>query len=222
MGIMKDSSLPFGVGSAYRHGWRKLWKYFLELFLIFIVGALLSVPSSAGGWSGQDMSGIGMMGFLGMAYTFLVAGPVELGISFAFLKAARDERAEVKDIFAAFSNYWNAVLASLLVGALVIIGLFILIVPGIFIACKLAFTPYLVVDRKMEVTEAIRESWRMTNGHALTVFVIGLLAIPLSIAGLLVMGVGIIISVMWVSLALASLYHAVTLQEKAAAQPTGA
>jgi hypothetical protein len=43
------------------------------------------------------------------------------------------------------------------------------------------------------------------------VFLIGLLAIPISIAGLICFGVGIIIAVMWVSLAFGSLYHAISL-----------
>ncbi|OGO01594.1 MAG: hypothetical protein A2Y90_02115 [Chloroflexi bacterium RBG_13_52_12] len=50
----------------------------------------------------------------------------------------------------------------------------------------------------------------MTNGHGWKVFLIGLLAIPIGIAGLICLGVGVIIAVMWVSIALASLYHAVS------------
>jgi uncharacterized membrane protein len=96
------------------------------------------------------------------------------------------------------------------VSVIVVIGFILLIVPGIIFACKLAFTPYLVVDRKMEVIEAIKASWRMTNGHAWKVFLIGLLAIPIFIAGIICFGVGVIISIMWITMAFASLYHAVS------------
>jgi uncharacterized membrane protein len=67
----------------------------------------------------------------------------------------------------------------------------------------------------MEVIEAVRESWRMTNGHAWKVFLIDLFAIPISIAGLIVFGVGIIVSLMWRRLALASLHHSVSLPGEA-------
>jgi len=120
-------------------------------------------------------------------------------------------------MFEAFGNYWNAVLANILVGVIVFFGFVLLIIPGIIFACKLAFTPYLVVDRKMEVIEAVKESWRMTNGHAWKVFFIGLLAIPISIAGLICFGVGIIVSIMWIRLAFASLYHAVSVSGEASA-----
>ena len=68
----------------------------------------------------------------------------------------------------------------------------------------------------MGVIEAVKESWRMTSGHAWKVFLIGLLSIPIGIAGLICFGVGIIIAIMWINLAFASLYHAVSLGEASA------
>ena len=90
------------------------------------------------------------------------------------------------------------------------VGIFLLIVPGIFFACKLAFVSYLVTDRKMEATEAIRESWRMTTGHAGTIFVMGLAAAGLFVAGLLLLVIGVIPALMWIDLAFASIYNSVT------------
>ena len=54
----------------------------------------------------------------------------------------------------------------------------------------------------------------MTGGHAWTVFFIGLLAIPIGIAGLICFGVGVIISIMWVTITFASLYHAVSMSRQ--------
>jgi len=209
------------VGSSYSNGWRQLWKHFLVLFLIGIIYVLISFVSSIFN-VGQGMAGAGasafVLGILSFAYTILLTYPIGYGVSFAYLKAARDDPLEVKDMFEVFHNYWNAVLANLLVIVIVIIGFILLIIPGIIFACKLVFTPYLVVDRKMDVIEAVKESWRMTNGHAWKVFLIGLLAILIGIAGLICFGVGIIIAIMWVSLAFASLYHAVSSSGKAPVQ----
>jgi len=204
-----------GVGSSYKNGWRQLWKYFLELFLIGIIYAIISSPGMVSRTTDVVSVGDVILGVVLFAYGLLITGPVDYGVAFAYLKAARGDKLQIKDMFGAFRNYWNAVLANLLVGVIVAIGMVLLIVPGIIFACKLAFAPYLVVDRKMEVIEAIRESWRMTKGHAWQVFLIGLLAIPISIAGLICFGVGIIIAIMWISLAFASLYHAVSLSGEA-------
>ena len=203
-----------GVSSSYGHGWRQLWKYFLELFLIGLIGFLIGLPTGMVGWFEDVVVASTIFGVIGLAYGIFINGPIEYGVSFAYLKASRGDKPEIKDVFAAFDNYWNAVLASLLVFVIVGLGLIILIIPGIIFSCKLVFTPYLVVDRKMEVIEAIKESWRMTGGHAWTVFFIYLLAIPIVIAGLICFGVGVIISIMWVSLTLASLYHAVSMSRQ--------
>lgn len=188
--------------------WKQLWKYFLELFLISLIGWVISIPAGMGSW---DHGGtFTFLGILGAAYSILVVSLIGYGVSFSYLKASRGDRLEIKNMFEAFQNYWNAVLAFLLVSVIVAIGLILLIVPGIIFACKLAFTPYLVVDQRMEVIEAIESSWRMTNGHAWKVFLIGLLAIPIFVAGIICFGVGVIISIMWITMAFASLYHAVS------------
>ena len=205
-----------GVGSAYGNGWRQLWRYFLELFLIGIIGFVIVIPAGMGGW-GQGAAA-SFLSVIGTAYTILIAWPIDYGVSFSYLKAARGDRLEIKNMFEAFQNYWNAVLAALLVAVIVIIGFILLIVPGIIFACKLAFTPYLVVDRKMAVIEAVKGSWNMTSGYAWKIFLIGLLAIPISIAGLICFGVGIILSIMWIRMAFASFYHSVSLSREIWAQ----
>jgi uncharacterized membrane protein len=161
---------------------------------------------------GERAGGVGVAAVIifSFAYNLLVIKPIAYGVSFAHLQAARDDPLEFRDMFEAFYTYWTAVLASLLVSVIVGIGIVLLIVPGIIFACKLAFTPYLVVDRQMTVIEAVQQSWRMTSGHAWRVFLVGLLAIPLALVGLMFCGVGIIIALMWTRLAFASLYHAIS------------
>lgn len=217
LGATVEPLSEIGVGSSYGNGWRQLWKHFLILFLISTISMLISAPSTIMSGIGQETGGPAgaELGILSTAYTLLLMNPIGYGVSFVFLKAARDDPLDLKDVFEAFKNYWNVVLASFLVGIIVVIGFILLIVPGIIIACRLVFTPYLVVDRKMPAIEAIKESWRLTNGHAWKVFLIGLLSIPIAIAGLIFFGVGIIIAIMWIGLAFASLYHAVSNSGKA-------
>lgn len=193
-----------GVFSAYGHGWDQMWKQFLELFLVLVISSLIT---GLGGWM------VSWIPFISPLFSIFVSNPLNYGVSFAYLRAARTEKMEIQDMFAGFLNYWNAVLAGLLVTVIVVVGLIFIIVPGIYFACKLAFTPYLVVDRKMQAIDAIKASWNMTNGYGWKVFLIGLLAIPVVIAGLICLGVGVIISMMWISMAFASLYHAVSLEK---------
>ena len=210
-GTMQSSTvLTPTVGASYGRGWRQMRKYLLGLFLIEIVGFVISLPSGMGSADPREGAAFGILGILGIIYGILIVNPTEYGISFAYLKAARNDKLEIRDMFEAFRNYRNVVLANLLVSVIILVGSFLLIIPGIIFTCKLIFTPYLIVDRRMGVIEAVKESWRMTNGHAWTVFLIGLLAIPISIVGLLCFVVGIIPALMWIRATYASLYHAVS------------
>ena len=53
----------------------------------------------------------------------------------------------------------------------------------------------------------------MTKGHTLTIFLIGLLAIPIAILGLLMLVVGIIPASMWIEGAFAAIYFTVDKQQ---------
>jgi uncharacterized membrane protein len=218
-------SIDMSLTYCLRNGWQKMWKYFLETLLILIISFLLSLPE-VGLYVDSlknivsnvisinlilvNIRGFGAYVVFAVAYTILFYNPVKYGIQYAFLKAARNEKVDVKDMFFFNKNYWNTVFAYLLTDIIIVVGCIFCFIPGIILACKLAFVSYLVVDKKMDTVEAIKESWRMTKGHSYTIFVIGLLAVFIYIGGLILCGIGIIFSIIWVKLAFASLYNAVS------------
>ena len=199
------------AGSAYGFGWRRMKQFFLDLFLIIlIVGAVYLPLGMIHSLNGSETPGGVLLRIFSFAYWLLLVGPVTFGAAWVFLKAVRGEVFEVKDMFSTFENIMNVVLAHLLQAALIAIGLVVFLVPGVILACRLAFVRYLVVDAKMEPVAAVKESWRLTRGHAWAIFAMGVLAVPISMAGLMLLGVGIIPAVMWIRASFASMYHAVT------------
>ena len=206
------------VGSVYGFGWERMRKFFLDLFLIVIIVGVVLIPlAMIQSLDGRETVGGVILRIFALAYWLLLFAPIDYGSAFVFLKAVRGERFEIKDMFLTFENfesYLNVVLARLLVSAIVGLGLFLLIVPGVIFACKLAFVKYLVLDRNMDPVKAVKESWKMTDGHATKIFLMGLLAVPLAIAGLICLFVGIIPVIMWVRCAFASMYYAVSKTEK--------
>jgi uncharacterized membrane protein len=199
------------VGSTFSFGWERMKKFFLDLFLItIIVGVVLTPIAMIQSLDGHETPGGVLLRIFSFGYWFLLFGPITYGAALVFLRAVRNGQVEVKDMFTTFENYLNVVLAHLLVSAIVGIGIVLLVVPGIIFACRLAFVRYLVVDRKMEPVEAVKESWSMTRGYATRIFFMGLLAAAVAIVGLMCFGVGIIPAVMWIRCAFASMYYAVT------------
>lgn len=208
---------PF-AGLAYSFGWDRMKKFFLDLFLITLIVGVVWIPYSImQSLDGRHTPGGSILQIFGLAYLLLLVAPIDYGSAFVFLKAVRNEQFEVKDMFLVFEkNYINVVLANLLHWGIVSIGIFLLVIPGIVFACKLAFVKYLVLDRKLEPVEAVKESWRMTKGHAGKIFLMGVLAIPIVIAGLICLGVGVIPAIMWIRCAFATMYYAVSETEEEA------
>jgi len=202
------------AGSAYGFAWDRMKKFFLDLFLITVIVGVVYIPlAMIKSLDGRETVGGVILSIFGLAYWLLLLNPIDYGSAFVFLKAVRGDQFEVKDIFSPFENierYLNVILAELLKSAIIVIGLFFLIVPGIIFACKLAFVKYLVLDRNMGAVDAVKESWNMTKGYAVDIFLIGLIAIPLAIAGLICFVVGIIPVIMWVRCAFATMYYAVS------------
>jgi len=200
------------VGDCYGHGWKMIWKNFLELLLIGIIMLLFAIPINGFALlAGQDFLYRNVTLFIipAMIYGFFVLAPISWGVYYAFLKAVRGEKVEIKDMFAFTKNYGSVIFAYILMNFIIGIGMLILIIPGIIFACKLAFVPFLVIDKKMNAMDAIKTSWSMTDGSAMNIFLIGVLAIFISIGGMIVFFVGLIISIMWINAALASMFYAV-------------
>ncbi len=215
------NSVTPSAGGSFSFGWRKMFeKNFLTLFIAVIITGILSGPIEASfKWDDGDFNFVlgawaVLLIILAIAWEFLVAPIISYGERYLFLKAMRDEELDIKTLFEGFRNqYADIVLTHLVIFALVGIGLVMLIIPGIIIACRLAFAPYIVMDQKMEPMEAIEESWRMTRGHGWTVFFMAIITFFLIIVGLMACIVGVLVSLMWMHAAFATLYQSVLNQK---------
>src|SRR6266850_61813 len=199
---MLDSDTPSAI-DAYEFAWNPLKGYFVDLLLVSLVWLAFAIPAG--------LLHHAHRGFLAAVYNLFIMVPLNFGALYAYLRAARGETPRVKDLFEAFrSAYGQSILAHGLFLVLVGLGFAMLVVPGIIVAVRLAFVALLVVDEHMTAVSAVKESWRRTAGHGGTIFLLWLLGIPISIAGVLLLGVGIIPAVMWIHLTFATFFAAVT------------
>ena len=214
--ISPESPYDFhpSTGRSYSIGWKIVKSSFIELLVITLIIGFIAGPMGVIQIKPDHFSWYLIpLVFFGIGFGIFVVGPIKYSVRWVFLKAARSERIEIKDMFAVFQgNYWNAVIAGILVAVIVGIGFVMLIVPGIIFACRLAFVPYLVIDKNMEAMDALKTSWEMTKGYGWEIFGIGMLAIPVVILGLLCLGFGVIVSSMLISTAIAVMYHSVVLK----------
>ncbi|MFZ2287825.1 MAG: hypothetical protein WAV93_12640 [Bacteroidales bacterium] len=222
--------------ASYGTGWKVMTDNFLRLLLVVIVLAIVSGPMSLGGHSNfkvdsfdfenipfnmDDFFKIGAIGiaaaFLGLLvlmYALLLRPVFKYGAKMMFVQAARSITPDFEMLIEGFRrNYLNIVLANLLVTALAGIGLVCLIIPGIIIGCRLAFTAYLVMDKGLDPIRAAEESWRLTRGHGWRIFLMGFVAFFIYIAGFICFFIGVLVSDMWVKSAYATLYQSVLIDK---------
>ena len=212
-----SKKVPPTAGDAYGEGWNIIWKTFVGLLAVTIISGIISGPTSMFQINIQENDFHLFMiplALFAIGFGIFIAGPIGYSTKWVFLKAARGENYEIKDMFAVFErNYWNAVAGNVVVGLIVGIGILMLIVPGIIFACRLAFVPYLIIDRRMDLTEALNKSWEMTRGYGWQVFLIGFIGFFVVILGLIALIFGVIISIIWIQMASAVLYNAVVTEK---------
>jgi hypothetical protein len=238
METSNEYKLVPGFGNSFGTGWRVMMDNFLRLFLVIIILAIVTAPfklfnfsfdmsdwhrapwNMGGDW-GHNMFRLGTLGIfaaffglLTMLYAFLVAPVFEFGGNMIFVQAVRKTKPDFEYLIKGFmENYLHIILANLLVFALVVLGLFALIVPGIIIGCRLAFVSYIIMDKKLDPIEAVELSWRLTKGHGWKIFFMGFVSIFIVLFGLLMIIVGIFPAIIWISSSFAALYESV-LREK--------
>lgn len=247
METSKNYTLVPTYGNSFGTGFRVMTDNFLRLLLVTLVLVILTAPFSGGSgfrfdagdlphgpfdWGklfGDGLQGLFAVGALGMlgifvglialAYTFLAAPVITYGGDFIFVEAVRGKKPDFELLIKGFwTNYLYIVLANLLVTALVIMGFFMLIVPGIIIACRLVFVSYIVMDKKLDPIEAVELSWKLTRGHGWRIFAMGITSFFIFIFGLLMVFVGIFPAIMWISSSFASLYQSVLLEKEKPAE----
>lgn len=209
-----QSLAPYpSVIHSYQYGWQQMKKYLVPLLLVMLIMIVVEMPAHLADFEvGEDLEfkPVTTSQMVGFVYWLLVLPVFQYAASYMYLKAARNQNFEVKEIFDGFGKYPKIVLANLLTGLLVFLGLLLLIIPGIIVICRLAFVPYIVMDQGLGPIAAVEKSWKMTKGHGWTIFGMGLLAIPIIVVGLLLLVVGVIFAAMLVFCSFAGLYYAVT------------
>jgi hypothetical protein len=226
------------AGGALSTGWQVMSDSFLYLFLVILIMSFVNIPSGLMQFHidpSQHNFNLGdfhfdqfhfedfmspivaamgavaiFLALLGFAYGILVKPIFEYGSNMIFVQAARGIKPDFNKLVSGFKeNYFHIVLANLLTVALIMLGFFACIIPGIIVACRLVFVSYLVMDKKLDPIVAIETSWKMTRGHGWSVFLLGFTSFWIGVAGLLLCFVGIFPAIIWISSSFAALYESI-------------
>jgi len=243
METVKEYTLKPTFGNSFGTGWRVMADNFIRLLLIVIILAVVTAPIrmlnikfDAGDlhrapweWMGNadnifNWASIGILaaffGLLSLLFAFFVVPVFQYGTDMTFVQAVRKIKPDFEMLIKGFwENYLHIVLANLLVVALIVLGCFALLIPGIIIACRLVFVSYIVMDKKLDPIEAVELSWKLTRGHGWRIFAMGFVSFFIIIFGLMMFFVGIFPAIMWISSSFATLYQSVLIEKEKPAEP---
>jgi uncharacterized membrane protein len=183
--------------------------------LNWLVSQILNVGSAAvGELAGEPAVALAcsiLAGFLDQMFALWL----NIGLTLLFLNIARGRQASLGDIFQGGPFFLTALVATILVVLINLVGFLLLIIPGIIFALMLSQYLYLIVDRNVGILESLELSRQITHGNKLTIFVLWLLSSALIFLGLLMCCVGVVFTGPLVSLMFAVAYLAMTGQPTA-------
>jgi uncharacterized membrane protein len=135
-----------------------------------------------------DSASIGLAGMV-------ISGPIFGGIYLMFLKRVRGQEATIQDVFAGFSPaFLQLFLAGLVKDLLTGSGMFLCLIPGIYLAVAWVFTLFLVIDKRMEFWPAMETSRKVVTKNWFGMFVFMLACFGVNLLGALACGIGLLIT----------------------------
>lgn len=144
---------------------------------------------------------------LGPLAAWLLGGPLMAGYYLALRKQIANLPLQFGDYLAGFNNLVPLVLVGIISGLLIGVGMVLLVLPGIYLAVSYLFATVLVADREMDFWEAMETSRQLITRQWFSFFVLALLLFVINFAGMLVFGVGLLVTVPFSTAAIFAAYR---------------
>ena len=178
--------LPVGevkIGDYFKAGWELFKKYpagFVGYFILIVVISYILQSIPVIGW----LAGLALV------------TPLNAGFFVVNAKLLRHQKPEFIDFFSGLKFYFLPLALFGIVSSLLItLGLILLIVPGIYLIVSYIFPLMFIVDRGLDFWPAMETSRRSVQPHWFKFFVFFLLVFLLNLAGALLLGVGLLVTV---------------------------
>lgn len=165
--------------------WKAWYKFMLGMFVgLVILGIIGGIVAESGFLSA-------IVGLANWVFQILLG----MAVIAATLKLVRGQSVTFDLIKEQTDKVVSYLAASIVVGVIVMVGLLLLIVPGLIWAYKYMFSLYLVIDKKMGPFEAMKRSEVLTNGHKMWLFAFSLVLVLINLAGALALGLGLLLTI---------------------------
>ncbi|GAB4323972.1 MAG: hypothetical protein OHK0047_08120 [Leptolyngbyaceae cyanobacterium] len=143
---------------------------------------------------------------LGTIISLIVTGPLYAGWYIVAFKQIRNRLPEFADFFQGFKNFLPFFLLNLISGILIGLGFVLLILPGIYLAVAYMFALPFAVAQRMDFWTAMEASRKLITKNWFSFFGFALVLFLMNVAGALLLGVGLLVSIPLSFCAIAAAY----------------
>jgi len=169
------------------YGWKAYWRNAGPLIVLAIIIIAINVVIQLITGSVNGLDGV-LLSLIGLIILIVLA----MGLIRASLAVVEGRTPEVGMLFQT-DGFGPYVLATILTGLGVFVGIVCLIVPGVILAIMWQFFGYVIVEHPVTTpTEAMRRSADITRGYRWQLLGLGLLLLAINFIGALFLGIGLI------------------------------
>ncbi|MBU3159991.1 DUF975 family protein [Clostridium frigoris] len=127
----------------------------------------------------------------GSLVSFVLSGPITLGVTSYFLKLTRNEGPFIENMFSGFKFFVKSFVLNFLMGLFTFLWTLLLIIPGIIASLGYSMSYYIMVDNpELSASDALDRSKRMMNGFKFELFGLWCSYIGWFILGIITFGIG--------------------------------
>ena len=131
------------------------------------------------------------LGDLGGLVSFVLSGPIALGVSCYFLKLIRNEGPFIENMFGGFKFFIKSFVLNLLITIFTTLWTLLLIIPGIIATLRYSMSYYIMMDNpQLSASEALNQSIIIMVGFKFKLFSLWCSYLGWFILGVLTLGIG--------------------------------
>lgn len=191
------------IFNTISHAWEVVKANLGMLVLLFFVSFVVVLIPSGLSTLFDDSAPLALVfNLLSYSVSFIV----QIGLIRVGLKAYNGEDISFEDLYSDIGKFISYAIASILYGIIVSIGFMLLIIPGIYLSIRLFFFTIAVVSEDLGPIEALKRSYELTQGNVLSILVLTFMLSLLNFAGVLLLGVGLLITIPIMEIALIHAY----------------
>jgi len=185
------------IGEALSYAWTKFTQnagpLILVMLVVFVGLAVVSFVNLALRSTIHGVFGFIVISILTTALYLVVAGILQIGLWRSALAVTAGQPVELAKVFST-EELGPYIIATILFGLMVSIGLFLCVIPGIIVAFLGFFYAYFVLDQRQGPTDAIRSSFKLVSDNLGTLIPFAIVVYLVYLAGVILCFIGVLVT----------------------------